>query len=148
MIGQRLKLSGMRWTVPGAAAIATPALPGRQQSLGRDLAATPQPDRHRRTGHLPAAPHSHSRKLTPVTYKIDAHPSSRKLRQVDRPAPDDQKAELSREMTKPGTELVREADASDARSSIGSTSSSALMRSARTEARSQGRSRDDGSAAA
>ena len=39
--------------------------------------------------------------------------------------PDDQKAELSREMTEPGTELVREADAQGARSSIGSTSSSA-----------------------
>lgn len=64
----------MSWTVPGAISIATPPLPQGQHPLGTHLAAAPQPDGHRRTGHLPAAPHSDTGRLTPATYKIGAHP--------------------------------------------------------------------------
>ena len=39
IVGQRLKLSGMRWTVQGADRHHHPALPARQRPLGRDLAA-------------------------------------------------------------------------------------------------------------
>jgi hypothetical protein len=68
--------SGVRWTVRGAASSATPPLPGRRRPVGRDLAATPQPDQRRLATHLPAAPHLDSCRLTPATYKIGAHPQS------------------------------------------------------------------------
>ena len=45
--GQRLKQSGMRWTVAGA--ITALRCRGGQQPMGRDLAAAPQPDSHRLT---------------------------------------------------------------------------------------------------
>ena len=44
VIGQRLKLSGMRWTVARRHRHRHPALPGSQRPLGTDLAAAPQPD--------------------------------------------------------------------------------------------------------
>jgi hypothetical protein len=47
VIGQRLKLSGMKWTVAGRRRHHRPALPRGQQPVGTDLAATPQPDNHR-----------------------------------------------------------------------------------------------------
>jgi hypothetical protein len=55
LIGQRLKLSEMRWSVPGAADIATPALLERQRSMGRHLAGPPQPDNRRLTPLLTGA---------------------------------------------------------------------------------------------
>jgi len=39
VIGQRMKLSGMRWSARGAAGIAALRLPGRQRPAGGDLAA-------------------------------------------------------------------------------------------------------------
>jgi hypothetical protein len=45
VIGQRLKSSGMRWTVAGASAITAPALPRGQQPPGNHLPRTAQPDR-------------------------------------------------------------------------------------------------------
>src|SRR5713226_8196194 len=42
--------------------------------LGSYPAAAPPPDQPSRTRHLPAAPHSDSRRLTPPACKIGAHP--------------------------------------------------------------------------
>ena len=65
IVGQRLKLSGMRWTVAGADAII--ALRCREaSSQSEQSAAAPQPDSHRLTRP--------TRKMILVTYKIDAHP--------------------------------------------------------------------------
>jgi hypothetical protein len=58
VIGQRLKLSGMRWTVTGADAITTLRC---QQARRPHLAATPLPDRHRLTGISPGPRRTASR---------------------------------------------------------------------------------------
>ena len=73
VVGQRLKLSGMRWTVPGADAIIALRCREASSQLGRDLAAAQQPDSHRLTGLTGHATPSAASDPS-VTYKIDAHP--------------------------------------------------------------------------
>ena len=53
VIGQRLKLSGMRWTVTGADTITTLRCQQASKARRSHLAATPLPDRHRLTGIRP-----------------------------------------------------------------------------------------------
>jgi hypothetical protein len=49
VVGQRLKQSGMHWTVSGADAIIALALHPGQQPVGSHLQQPPQPDRRRLT---------------------------------------------------------------------------------------------------
>ncbi len=66
-VGQRLKQSGMHWTVNGADAI--PPLQRGRQHLGSHLQHPAHSDAHRLTSNAP--------KMILTTYKIDVHPTAR-----------------------------------------------------------------------
>ena len=68
VIGQRLKQSGMHWTVTGADAIIALRCQRGQQHLGSHLQHPAHSDTHRLTSPSP--------KMILITYKIDAHPST------------------------------------------------------------------------
>ena len=70
IIGQRLKLSGMHWSVPGATAIATLRCQEASGRWERDLAAATQPDSHRHPSHLQARTHSDRHRLTQLPTKL------------------------------------------------------------------------------
>ena len=68
VIGQRLKQSGMHWTVAGADFDHHPPLRRGQRAMGTIFPLPPQPDRSRLT-----CPHP---KMILVTYESDVHPVS------------------------------------------------------------------------
>ena len=77
VIGQRLKLSGMHWSVPGAGRHPHPALPESQRPLGRNLATAAQPVRSGLTRHLTTVRTQTIQASTgyqPVTYIPVPHP--------------------------------------------------------------------------